>query len=96
MCFTQCCLLWEVVTEHICFTGIQWGFNVVGVMTSLFSMGKVVYVYVLNIRPKCGNSILCFVDERWMIDRMSTVLLYKDYSYNECEVNIIQKLNSIR
>ena len=64
MCFIQCCLLQEVVTEHVCAIRVQWGFNVVGGMTSLFPMEKVVYVYVLNIRPKCGNSILCFVDEK--------------------------------
>ena len=33
MCFIQCCLLQEVVTEHVCAIGVQWGFNVVGGMT---------------------------------------------------------------
>ena len=33
MCFIQCCLLQEVLTEHVCAIGVQWGFNVVGGMT---------------------------------------------------------------
>ena len=40
MCFIQCCLLQEVLTEHVCAIGVQWGFNVVGGMTSLFPMEK--------------------------------------------------------
>ena len=44
MWFIQCCLLQEVVTEHVCAIGVQWGFNVVGGMT-----GRV---------QKCGNFIV--------------------------------------
>ena len=37
MCFIQCCLLQEVLTEHVCAIGVQWGFNVVGGMTVIDS-----------------------------------------------------------
>ena len=40
MCFIQCCLLQEVIIEDVCAIGAQWGFNVVGGMTSLFPMEK--------------------------------------------------------
>ena len=40
MCFIQCCLLQKDLTEHVCAIGVQWGFNVVGGMTSLFPMEK--------------------------------------------------------
>ena len=61
MCFIQCCLLQEVLTEHVCAIGVQWGFNVVGGMTSLFPMEKSCLCVCFDVRPKCGNSILCFV-----------------------------------
>ena len=45
MCFIQCCLLQEVVTEYVCAIGVQWGFNAVGGMTpyvaGLLQLGKI-------------------------------------------------------
>ena len=63
MCFIQCFLPQEVVTEHVCAIGVQWGFNVVGGMTSLSNGKKLSMCMFWTLGRNIGNSILYFVDE---------------------------------
>ena len=76
MCFIQCCLLQEVLTEHVCAIGVQWGFNVVGGMTNIS----------LGINYKYNGLLYHNIDRVWVVTKVILPKL-EDISFPDVKFN---------